>query len=126
MLVGDGMDLSIARKHIEKLYLDRMTVIEYQEVTDPESFITSHQEVVVHENVPCKLSHHMPQVTGDGEAGSLFLSSFLTCSPDLVINAGSKIEVTRNGVTTAYKNSGEPARGLNHQKIMLEIFKDWS
>lgn len=118
------MDLSIARKHIEKLYLDAMTVIEFQEVEDPVTHITNHEEVIVYENVPCKLSHHLPQATGDGDTGSLFLSSHVICSPDLVINAGSKIVITRNGRSVEYANSGEPAMGINHQKIMLKIWKD--
>lgn len=120
------MDLSIARKHIEKLYLDTCTVIEYREVEDPITHITDMQEVVVYENVPCKLSHQTEKQTGEGVAGSLFLSSYIILAPDLKINPGSKIEVTRNGETTAYKNSGEPAKHINHQKIMLEIFKGWS
>lgn len=120
------MDLSIAKKHIEKLYLDTCTVIEYREIEDPITHITDMQEVVVCENVPCKLSHQTEKQTGEGVASGLILSSKLILSPDLKINPGSKIEVTRNGETTAYKNSGEPARHFNHQEIMLEIFKGWA
>lgn len=120
------MDLSSVRKFIEKLYLDTCTVIEYQSIEDPITHITDMQEVVVHENVPCKLSHQTEKQSGDGVASSLFLSSSIILSPDLVINPGSKIVVRRNGVETAYKNSSEPARHINHQKIMLEIFKGWS
>lgn len=120
------MDLSIARKAIERLYTDSCNVIEYQEVTNPDTHITDMQEVVVYEKVPCKLSHKKIQSSGEGVAGSLILSSQLILSPDLVIKAGSKIDVTRKGVTTSYKNSGEPARYNNHQEIILELFDRWA
>lgn len=115
------IDLSKARKHIEKLYLDTCSVYEFQEVTDPETHMTTHELVLVYENVPCKISHHVPQATGDGLVGSLSLSSRLICSPDLVIKAGSRIDVMRKGVTTSYSNSGEPARYFNHQEIMIDL-----
>ena len=120
------MDLSFARKQIEKLYLDTCNVIEYQEITDPDTHITGMQEVTVYENVPCKLSHKTVQSSGEGVASSLVLSSKLILSPDLVIKPGSKIDVTRNGVTTSYKSSGEPARHFNHQEIMLDIWESWA
>lgn len=124
--VGDDMNLSSVRKFIEKLYIDTCSVIEYQSFEDPVTHITDMQEVVVHENIPCKLSHQSEKQSGEGVASGLSLSSYIILSPDLVINPGSKIVVTRNGIETAYKNSGEPARHINHQKIMLEIFKGWS
>lgn len=120
------MGLSIARKAIERLYTDSCNVIEYQEIEDPDTHITDMQEVVVYENVPCKLSHKTIQSSGEGVASSLILSSKLILSPDLKIKAGSKIDVTREGVTTCYKNSGEPARYNNHQEIILELFDGWA
>lgn len=120
------MDLSIARKAIERLYLDTCNIIEYQEIENPDTHITDMQEVVVYENVPCKLSHKTVQSSGEGVASSLILSSKLILSPDLIIKAGSKINVIRNGVTTSYKNSGEPARHYNHQEIILELFDGWA
>lgn len=115
------MDLSIARKHLEKLYLDKATIIEFQEIEDPETHITTHEEIVVYENVPCKLSHHVPLTTGEGSSSSLSLSSYAMFSPDLVIKPGSKIIINRNGRETVFENSGEPAIHFNHQKIMLRI-----
>ena len=118
--------LKLAKKHIEKLYLDTCNVIERQSIKDPETCQTRLQEVIVHENIPCKLSHKSTNSSGDGVASGLILSTKLIIQPDLVIRAGSKIEVTRNGVTTAYKNSGEPARHFNHQEVDLKIFEDWA
>ena len=120
------MDLSIARKHLERLYLDKATIIEFQDVQDPITHITSKQEVVVYENIPCKLSHHVPLATGEGVSSSLSLSSYIILNPDLVIKAGSKIIITRNGKEIVFGNSGEPAIHFNHQKIMLKIWDNYA
>lgn len=120
------MDLSFARKDLERLYVDRCNIYEYQEVLDPETGITEHQEVLVHENVPCKLSHKSVSQAGEGIVAPINLVSSLTLSPDITVPAGSKIIVTRNGIATAYRNSGEPAIHINHQKIVLELFEDYA
>ena len=121
------IDLSIARPYIEMLYKDSCTVFEHQDVVDPITHITSKQEVIVHENIPCKISYRTQLPTGEGVASSL--NSFLaviTLSPDLEIKAGSRIDVTRNGKTISYKNSGEPAIYHNHQEIQLTLMDDYA
>ena len=50
----------------------------------------------------------------------------LFISPDVVIEPGSKIVVTQNGKTVAYKQSGEPALYNTHQEIILELFERWA
>lgn len=118
--------LKKARPYLEKTYIDTCTVIEYQEVENPITHITDYEEVIVYENVPCKLSHHVPLASGEGVSSSLSLSSYVTLNPDLVIKAGSKIIVTRNGKDNVYAHSGESAMGINHQKIMLKIWEDYA
>lgn len=108
------------------LYTDTCTVSEYRSVKDPKTHITNKQLVVVVENEPCRLSHKSITSTGDGVAPSVSMTTKLIISPDIAIHAGSKIAVTRNGVTTVYKQSGEPARYTNHQEIMLELEEDYA
>ena len=120
------MNLTMARKHIEKLYIDTCSVFEYQKVKDENTHISSMQEVMVYENIPCKVSYQTIKQSGEGVSSALLLSCKIILAPDIDIKPGSKILVTRNGETTAYKNSGEPARHINHQEIMLELFKDWA
>lgn len=119
-------NLKSLRKYLEKTYIDTATIIEFQECVNPETHITTHEEVVVYENVPCKLSHHVPLTTGEGNSSSLSLSSYVMFSPDLVIKPGSKIIITRNGRDIVFENSGEPAIHINHQKIMLKISDRWA
>lgn len=114
------MNISMVRSAIESLYFDTATIIEYREVFDPEDGSTGVEEFVLYENQPCKVSH---DVTGEaqdgGAADGVRLISRLFISPDLEIKPGSKIIVTRNGVPSVYRNSGEPARYYNHQEIKI-------
>lgn len=115
------MDLRFARKDIEKLYIDTCSVYEYQQQTDSSTHITRpNVEVLVHENVPCKLSHKTVTYANEGVANSLTHVTTLIINPEIDIKPGSKILVTRDGVTAAFKNSGLPARHINHQQITLE------
>lgn len=114
------MDLSVARKHIEQLYFDKCSVIEYQHVI--ESHLSYVREVQVYSDIPCHLSHKtIVQASEGAVASNIVQVSKLHIAPDIQIKAGSKIIVTRNGVSKAYKNSGEPAIYRNHQEIMLEL-----
>lgn len=125
-MVSAMKNLSIAKKYIEKLYLDSCTVIEYQEVENPNTHITEHQEVVVYENVPCKLSFNKFSQSGEGVASSLSFLATIFLSPDLSIKEGSKFVVVKNGKTYELSNSGIPRMGLNHQEIQVKQFEEWA
>ena len=104
-----------------------MTVSERQSVKDPNTHITSTKEVVVLENQPCKLSFETIAVTVQTDtAATLSQGVKVFLSPDVSIKAGSKLTVTQNGVTTAYKSSGVPAVYPTPQEIMLELFTKWA
>ncbi len=118
------MDLSIARKHIEKLYLDTCSIYEYQSVVSPDDYTTNMEEVLVHENIPCKLSYRVSAHSSDGVSERKYQITHLLINPEIEVKAGSTIVVTRNGTTTRYKNSGEPAKHFNHQQIELELEDD--
>lgn len=118
------VNLSIARQHIEMLYLDRCDIYEYKTVRDQEDFTTSSKEVLVHENVPCKMSGEIMKPSYDGVAELQHQRIKLIINPDIEIKAGSRIIVTRGGKATSYKNSGAPARFFNHQEIELVLEDD--
>lgn len=117
------MDLSFARKDLARLYVDTCSVIECRKVIDVNG-IHHEEEVTVYENVPCKLTHKTITQVVDGVEPKMSLVSKLNLAPDIEIKPGSKIIVTRDGVSTVYKNSGQPARYLNHQSITLELEDD--
>jgi hypothetical protein len=115
------VNISLARKYIEMLYLDKCDIYEYQTVRDPEDFTTSSKEVLVHENVPCKLSCESENPSYDGYFEGQYQRIKLIINPEIEISAGSRIVITRGGKTTSYKNSGAPSRFFNHQEIILVL-----
>jgi hypothetical protein len=116
-----------ARKAIESLYDSTATVIEYQPIKDPISKRTTQQEVTVLTGQPCRFSLKMvSQAKGSETATAVPQVIKLFIAPELVIKPGSKISVTRKGVTIDYKNSGQPAIYDTHQEIILELFKGWA
>lgn len=50
----------------------------------------------------------------------------LFLKPEKIIEPGSKITVTQNGVTTDYASSGKPAVYETHQEVILELKEKWS
>lgn len=124
------MNLSFARKHIERMYYDTCCVIEHQHVTEGNLSYT--REVQVHTDIPCHISHNRissAKTTAPVQGGLAYapvLISRLTLAPDIEIKPGSKIIVTRNGVSTAYKNSGAPSVFQTHQEIALELEDDYA
>ena len=114
------MDLSFVRKDLARLYVDSCSIIECRKVVDANG-IHHEEEITVHENIPCKLTHKTITQVADGVEPKTTLVSKLNLSPDIEIKPGSKIIVFRAGVSTVYKNSGQPARHLNHQAITLEL-----
>lgn len=115
------------RKAIESLYTGICNVIVYDDVTDPETHLTEKGEVVVFENIPCKLSFERVNSSVSSETYSEKGQGVkLFINPEMVVPPGSKIVVEQNNVVTAYKLSGEPAVYTSHQEIPLELFERWA
>ena len=115
------------RKALELLWIGECTVYEWQEVEDPITFITDHKEVVLHNELKCKLSHKNISTTSSTGAGAIVVQQIkLSLGNEFVIPAGCKITVTQNGKTADYARSGEPGMFIDHQEIVLDIFKGWA
>lgn len=126
------MDLSVARKAIEKLYVDKCDVYWYVETIDPDTHITSMKDKMVYMNISCKLSYKTITTSSNSVAPQVSTvvklmipvtgpsGGFYTVQP------GSKIVVRRRNKTLTFKSSGEPAIFLNHQEIMLEQWEDYA
>lgn len=116
-----------ARKAIEATYFGTLTVTEREKEKDERSKLTKDVEVVVLENQPCKLSFEKLQTAIQSDsAATITQVTKLFVSPDISINAGSKITVSQDNVTTDYTCSGVPAIYPTHQEIILELFKDFA
>ena len=120
------VNLTIARKHIEKLYFDKFSAIRRVKAKDPETGITGFSEETYVENQPCKLSFESFPQSGDGVAAALSFHAKLITSPDLDIKEGSKIIAIKKGKEYILKNSGIPRMGINHQEINCGEWDDWA
>lgn len=115
-----------ARKAIESLYDGKCTITEHQKV-QKENKSTGFQDVIVQEEIPCRLSFKTVNNTNQTEtAASIVQITKVFLAPEIQVKPGSKLTITQNGVTTDYKSSGEPAFYSTHQEIVLELFKGWA
>ncbi len=115
-----------ARKAIESTYEGVCDVVEYGDILDEQTKITSQGEIVVLEGQPCKLSFETISAASQSDTvASVSQRTKLFISPEITVKSGSKIVVTQNGITTEYAASGEPAVYFSHQEIMLELFRGW-
>ena len=114
------------RKAIETTYDGTCTVTEHQKV-QKENKSTGFQDVIVLENQPCRLSFKTITNTSQTETAAMVgQTTKLFIAPEIKVKAGSKLTITQCGVTTEYKNSGEPAIYPTHQEIVLDLFKGWA
>lgn len=116
-------ELEKAKKAIQSLWAGVCNIFGFKDVED-EYGATSHAEVMLFENLPCRLS--FKNISQTSQTESFAVSSQvvkLFIAPDVYVPPGSVIEVTQNGITRKYKHSGISAIYTNHQEIVLEEYK---
>lgn len=110
---------------MQRLWIGKCTIYEYEDITDPNTFQTTQKEVAVLVDEPCRLSYNKEQSTNIQNGAAVVSQSItLFIRPDLVIKTGSVIEITQHGKTVKYKGSGMPAIYTNHQEIILELYEE--
>lgn len=115
------------RALIEATYNGTCRIYEKQPYKDPDTMVTSHKEVLVEENIPCRLSFSSaPAATESGTAAGVVQTVKLFLAPELVLRPGSKIEVVQNGRTECYSQSGKAAVYSSHQEVALELWKGYA
>lgn len=123
-----GGDCMNHRKAIESLYKGLCDIYEYETSKDPVTGRTkkSKEFKMNASPIPCRISYNSSQVITQAEGGILVQNIKLFLAPEIDIKPNSKIVVTQNGRTVAYKNSSVPMVYDSHQEINLEIFDRWS
>ena len=116
-----------ARKAIESMYDCTCTIIERQKVKLPNKS-TGFKDIVVLEDIPCRLSFKTITNTNQAETGvsAVVQVTKVFIAPEIQVKPGSKLTITQNDVTTEYKSSGQPAIYTTHQEIELELFERWA
>lgn len=114
------------KKALEKGYIGTMDVYEYVQTTDAVTHVTSASLQKVLEQVPCRLSFtNSPQTAVEGVA-SISQVTMLFFDNVYSIKAGSKIDVTQNGITESYKHSGTEAAYDTHKEVVVELCERWA
>lgn len=115
------------RKAIEATYDGTCRIYGMQSVKDPVTKVTRQEEAIVQDGVACHLSYSSTApaagsdtVTGVAQTIKLFLA------PELVVPPGCRIEITQQGRTESYAQSGKAAVYSSHQEILLEIWKEYA
>ena len=113
--------LAAARGARERLYTGRCTITEYRQLRDEATRISSGSEVVIAEDIPCRLSYEKIVAAGGGRAAAVSQQVKLFLAPEVVVAPGSKITVEQDGRRQEFAASGEPAVYATHQEVMLEL-----
>lgn len=115
------------RAALEVTYDGVCKVYRNESVRDPDTGVTSKKEVCSVENQPCHLSFSsFSAADGTGTVTNVTQIIKLFLAPEIVIEPGSRIEVTQQGRTESYGQSGKAAVYSSHQEIILELWKGYA
>lgn len=112
---------------LERLWKGRCDVVVRENRKDPDTRRMESTETALASELPCRLSFETLAPAGDNaNAVQLAQEVKLFLGREVRVPEGSKLVVTQNGVTTAYRQSGPPAVYAHHQEIRLELFRRWA
>lgn len=116
-----------AKSAVSVLYEDTCNIYSQLPELDESTGITGYNETATYENIPCRISFgSAAEAAADQAAPEVTQTITLFLAPDIMVPAGSKISVTREGNTVDYFRSGEPAVYKTHQEIKLELFERYA
>ncbi len=123
----NGIDLRAYGSAIKRLWDGKCTVIIREPKTNEVNGRTEDEEKALYTDEPCRISFDTVDSAESSDGASRPVQSIkLFIDAKLDIPAGSKITVTRKGVTADYERSGKPAVYSCHQEISLELFRGWA
>lgn len=115
------------RKAIEATYDGTCRIYGMRSVKDPDTKVTRQEEVLVQERIPCHLSYSSTTpAAGSSTVTAVIQTIKLFLAPEPVIPPGSRIEVTQQGRTESYGQSGKAAVYSSHQEILLELWREYA
>ena len=118
--------MQMLRKAIEKLYVDVCSITNKIERFDETNGQNYFESVCVADSLPCRVSFSSVASAEQSEAAIIKQTVKLFIAPDVDVKAGSRVAITRNGIITQYKVSGQPAMYSSHQEISLELAVDYA
>lgn len=115
------------RKAVEATYDGTCRIYGMKPVKDPVTKVTRQEEVLVQDGIACHLSYSSTSpVAGSDTVTAVAQTIKLFMAPESTIPPGCRIEVTQQGRTESYAQSGKAAVYSSHQEIFLEIWKEYA
>ncbi len=115
------------REIVEAAYDGTCRLYGRQPAKDPVTKVTRQEEILIRDNIPCHLSYSsVAPATGSATVTTVPQTIKLFLAPELDIRPGSRIEVTEQGRTESYAQSGKAAVYSSHQEILLELWKGYA
>lgn len=115
------------RKAIEATYDGTCRIYGMKPIRDPMTKVTRQEETLVQDGIACHLSYSSTApAAGSDTVTSAVLTIKLFLAPELVVPPGCRIEITQQGRTESYAQSGKAALYSSHQEIMLESWKKYA
>lgn len=112
---------------LQSLWQGTCDVIVQEQHKDPNTKRMVKEERKLYTGVPCRLSFETVAAAGaSGHAAGISQEVKLFLGREIRVPEGSKLVVTQNGTTTAYRQSGPPAVYSHHQEIRLELAESWA
>jgi hypothetical protein len=119
------MNIERHRRAIERMYTDRATIYRHVPVKDPVKKETKLVPQPVCTDQPCRISQRALATNDQIEAqNEIRYETKLFIAPELEIQQGDMLEVTRGTVTRKY-TAGEPFLYSTHQEISIQR-KEWA
>lgn len=109
------------REAVESTYKGVCKVYESRMIKDEVTKISAEERVLVEPEFPCKLSLSTSTVKEKEGVYVQVQQTKLFCAPEHVIHAGSLLEITQDGRTAMYEQSGFPAVYESHQEVALNL-----
>lgn len=115
------------RLAVEAAYDGTCKIYCMESVKDPATKVTRQEEVLVYPDLPCHLSYSSTApAAGSDTATAVSQTIKLFLAPEQIIPPGSRIEVTQQGRTESYVQSGKAAVYSSHQEILLELWEEYA
>ena len=115
------------RKAVEATYDGTCRIYGMKAVKDPVTKVTRQEEALVQDGIACHLSYSSTSpVAGSDTVTAVAQTIKLFMAPESTIPPGCRIEVTQQGRTESYAQSGKAAAYSSHQEILLEIWKEYA
>lgn len=115
------------RTMIEQTYDGTCSIYQMVHEKDPDTRVTKQQERQMASGILCHLSFSGTLSADAGETVTTVQQTIrLFLNPEQEIPPGCRIEVSQQGRTESYGESGKAAVYSSHQEIVLELWKGYA